>query len=136
MTEPNRRRALQILAAMTSGAAVGSGVSGCASTINAVGSAPIASPFAVSAAFTPFAGSTMVFQVRRICCIGRNYTAHAREMGSDPTYAQQLFFQKPTVAIQKAAPGTVADCPDPTLTKNYRCEVAFGAALSNGGRDI
>jgi 2-keto-4-pentenoate hydratase/2-oxohepta-3-ene-1,7-dioic acid hydratase in catechol pathway len=33
----------------------------------------------------PVAGSDVAFPVRRIYCIGRNYAAHAREMGSDPT---------------------------------------------------
>ncbi|RZJ22186.1 MAG: FAA hydrolase family protein, partial [Haliea sp.] len=30
------------------------------------------------------AGSTDLFPVRRVYCVGRNYAAHAREMGFDP----------------------------------------------------
>ena len=30
------------------------------------------------------AGSTDQFAVRRVYCVGRNYAAHAREMGFDP----------------------------------------------------
>ena len=70
MTEPNQRSTLQIAAAMTIGAAVGSGVIGCASIINAVGSAPVASPFAVPTTFIPIAGSTMVFPVHLASSIG------------------------------------------------------------------
>ncbi|MEY4754792.1 MAG: putative fumarylacetoacetat hydroxylase, partial [Pseudomonadota bacterium] len=33
----------------------------------------------------PVVGSTQLFPVRRVYCVGRNYAAHAREMGSDPT---------------------------------------------------
>ncbi|MDO9707230.1 fumarylacetoacetate hydrolase family protein [Paracraurococcus lichenis] len=77
-----------------------------------------------------------VFPVRRIYCIGRNYAAHAREMGSDPTREPPFFFQKPTDAIQFVAPGTVADHPYPSLTKNYHYEVELVAALKSGGRDI
>ena len=77
-----------------------------------------------------------MFPVRRIYCIGRNYAAHAREMGSDPTREPPFFFQKPTDAIQNVAPGTVADHPYPTLTKNYHYEVELVAALNKGGRNI
>ena len=50
--------------------------------------------------FIPVLGTTQRFQVRRIYCVGRNYAAHAREMGSDPTREPPFFFQKPTDAVQ------------------------------------
>src|SRR6218665_2304500 len=56
----------------------------------------------------PISGSNTVFPVRRIYCIGRNYAAHSREMGSDPNREPPFFFQKPTDAIQNVAPGTGA----------------------------
>ncbi|MFM8345823.1 MAG: fumarylacetoacetate hydrolase family protein [Betaproteobacteria bacterium] len=93
-------------------------------------------PFSVPAVTIPVAGSDLQYPVRRIYCIGRNYAAHAREMGSDPTREPPFFFQKPTDAIQFVAPGTVADHPYPTLTKNYHYEVELVAALQKGGRDI
>jgi fumarylpyruvate hydrolase len=130
-----RRGALHTAAAMTMGAAVGTAATGCASTGSAA-----KTPFAVPDTFVPIvgkdAGSDMLFPVRRIYCIGRNYAAHAREMGSDPTREPPFFFQKPTDAIQNVAPGTVADHPYPTLTKNYHYEVELVAALHKGGRDI
>ena len=92
--------------------------------------------FAVAATTIPIVGTDAVFPVRRIYCIGRNYAAHAREMGSDPTREPPFFFQKPTDAIQFVAPGSVADHPYPTLTKNYHYEVELVAALKTGGRDI
>jgi 2-keto-4-pentenoate hydratase/2-oxohepta-3-ene-1,7-dioic acid hydratase in catechol pathway len=92
--------------------------------------------FEVAPATIAIAGTTDVFPVRRIYCIGRNYAAHAREMGSDPAREPPFFFQKPADAIQNVAPGTVADHPYPTLTANYHYEVELVAALGQGGRDI
>lgn len=84
----------------------------------------------------PIVGTTDVFAVRRIYCIGRNYAAHAREMGSDPTREPPFFFQKPTDAIQNVKIGEVADHPYPSLTKNYHYEVELVAALKSGGKNI
>ena len=109
-------------------------LAGCALPGNATQQAK--TPFDVPATYVPIVGSDMVFPVRRIYCIGRNYAAHAREMGSDPTREPPFFFQKPTDAIQNVAPGTVADHPYPTLTKNYHYEVELVAALNKGGRNI
>jgi 2-keto-4-pentenoate hydratase/2-oxohepta-3-ene-1,7-dioic acid hydratase in catechol pathway len=92
--------------------------------------------FTVEPTLIPIANSTQQFPVRRIYCIGRNYAAHAREMGSDPTREPPFFFQKPTDAIQYCAPGQVVDHPYPSLTKNYHYEVELVAALKSGGKDI
>jgi len=93
-------------------------------------------PFAVPATYVPIVGNDQLFPVRRIYCIGRNYAAHAREMGSDPTREPPFFFQKPTDAIQNVAPGKIADHPYPTLTKNYHYEVELVAALHKGGKNV
>lgn len=92
--------------------------------------------FTVAQSVVPVSGAQEAFPIRRIYCIGRNYAAHAREMGSDPTREPPFFFQKPADAIQFVEPGTVADHPYPSLTKNYHYEVELVAALKSGGRDI
>jgi fumarylpyruvate hydrolase len=92
--------------------------------------------FPVPATTIPIVGETELFQVRRIYCIGRNYAAHSREMGSDPNREPPFFFQKPTDAIQNVAIGSVADHPYPSLTKNYHYEVELVAALKSGGTNI
>ncbi|HEY9066989.1 MAG TPA: fumarylacetoacetate hydrolase family protein [Burkholderiaceae bacterium] len=132
MTSVDRRNLL------SRGAALGAGaLAGCA-----VGGAPGVSAAAAPRVFElpqptlPIAGSTEVFPVRRIYCIGRNYAAHAREMGSDPTREPPFFFQKPSDAIQYVAPGTTADHPYPPLTKNYHYEIELVAALHRGGRNV
>ena len=118
----------------TSGAAFGGAIAaGCAS-VAADGGA--SSPFKVASVTLPIAGSTEVFPVRRIYCIGRNYAAHAREMGSDPTREPPFFFQKPTDAVQFVAPDTIGDHPYPSLTKNYHYELELVAALKSGGTNI
>jgi fumarylpyruvate hydrolase len=75
--------------------------------------------FTLPATTIPVTWMDVVFPVRRIYCIGRNYAAHAREVGSDPAREPPFFFRKPADAIQFVAPGIVADQPYPTLTKNY-----------------
>lgn len=92
--------------------------------------------FEVAYGEIPVAGTDQVFPVRRIYCIGRNYAAHAREMGSDPTREPPFFFQKPGDAVQAVLPGVVAEHPYPPLTKNYHYEVELVAALGKGGRNI
>ena len=117
-----------------SGAALGGALAaGCASV---AADDTVKTPFKVAAVTLPIAGSSDVFPVRRIYCIGRNYAAHAREMGSDPTREPPFFFQKPTDAVQFVAPGQVGDHPYPSLTKNYHYELELVAALKSGGKNI
>ncbi len=120
-----RRNLLQSAAAL----AAGLGAAGPAR-------AQTRTPFTVAPTFIPIAGSDQLFPVRRIYCIGRNYAAHAREMGSDPTREPPFFFQKPTDAVQIVPPGETVDHPYPTLTKNYHYEVELVAALNRGGRNV
>jgi fumarylpyruvate hydrolase len=72
------------------------------------------------------------FPVRRIYCVGRNYAAHAREMGSDPTREEPFFFMKPADAI---VPNN-AVMPYPPQTKNLHHEIELVVALKSGGADI
>jgi len=117
----------------TLGAGIGA-LAGCATPGNAASGGKAV--FQVAQPMLPIAGSDESFPVRRIYCIGRNYAAHSREMGSDPTREPPFFFQKPSDAIQPVAIGTTADHPYPTLTKNYHYELELVAALKGGGRDI
>jgi 2-keto-4-pentenoate hydratase/2-oxohepta-3-ene-1,7-dioic acid hydratase in catechol pathway len=121
----------------TSGAAAVAALAGCAAggsgSSSGTGSRTV---FSVTQPMLPIAGTSEMFPVRRIYCIGRNYAAHAREMGSDPTREPPFFFQKPTDAIQNVKVGEVADHPYPSLTKNYHYEVELVAALKSGGTNI
>ncbi|WP_132255963.1 fumarylacetoacetate hydrolase family protein [Methylobacterium segetis] len=92
--------------------------------------------FPLAQATIPVIGQDTLFPVRRIYCIGRNYAAHAREMGSDPAREPPFFFQKPSDAIQVVGQGEVGEHPYPALTKNYHHEIELVAVLRSGGRDI
>ena len=118
------------------GAAAGFGAAASGKGAQAQVTAAPKTLFSVPATTIPVVGSDQAFPVRRIYCIGRNYAAHAREMGSDPSREPPFFFQKPTDAIQPVAVGEVADHPYPSLTKNYHYEVELVAALKSGGRSI
>ena len=77
-------------------------------------------------------GTSAVFPVRRIYCIGRNYADHAREMGMDPNREPPFFFGKPQDTV---VPGG-GDIPYPPCTSNLHYEVELVVALRKGGRDI
>lgn len=80
----------------------------------------------------PVVGSSQRFAVHRIFCVGRNYAAHAREMGSDPNAEPPIFFMKPASAIV-AEPERLAF---PRDTADLHHEVELVIALSRGGHDI
>jgi len=74
------------------------------------------------------------FPVNRIFCVGRNYAAHAREMGKDPDRDPPFFFMKPASAIvDAAAPVSV---PYPSMTSNYQYEIELVITIGKGGFEI
>lgn len=77
-------------------------------------------------------GSDARFPVRRIFCVGRNYEAHTREMGKDPTREAPFFFTKPA----DAAVDTPCTIPYPPLTENLHYEVELIIAIGKGGANI
>ena len=78
------------------------------------------------------AGETARFPVRRIFCVGRNYAAHAREMGRDPDREPPFFFSKPADAVVDDGE-TVAYPPE---TENLHYEAELVVAIGVGGVDI
>lgn len=84
----------------------------------------------------PIAGTSDRFPVRRVYCVGRNYAAHAREMGADPDREPPFFFLKPTDALQVVPAGETIDHPYPPRTADYHFEIELVVALGSGGRDI
>ena len=86
----------------------------------------------------PVEGEQGGFPVRRIYCVGRNYAAHAREMGHDPDREPPFFFMKPADAIvlcPKGA-GAPAEAPFPVATEDLHHEIEMVVALGKGGKDI
>jgi fumarylpyruvate hydrolase len=83
----------------------------------------------------PIVGSSDLFPVRRVYCVGRNYAAHAREMGADPDREPPFFFMKPADALQIVG-SEPAKHIYPPKTRNYHFEIEMVAALAGGGSDI
>ena len=84
----------------------------------------------------PVVGSSEQFAVRRIYCVGRNYEAHAREMGHDPDREPPFFFAKPADAVLYVAPGATGEFPYPSQSKNVHFEMELVAAIGKGGKNI
>jgi fumarylpyruvate hydrolase len=82
-------------------------------------------------ASVPVAGGGR-FPVRRVFCVGRNYAAHAREMGHDPDREAPFFFCKPADALLTGG----ADMPYPPMTSDLHHEMELVVALGAGGADI
>ena len=78
------------------------------------------------------AGRAERFAVRRILCVGRNYAAHAREMGKDPGREPPFFFTKPADAVVEDG----ASIPYPPATADLHFEGELVVALGAGGRDV
>ncbi|WP_350335540.1 fumarylacetoacetate hydrolase family protein [Coralliovum pocilloporae] len=81
----------------------------------------------------PIAGSDDLFPVNRIFCVGRNYAAHAREMGHDPDREPPFFFLKPADTLLSGSSCMMAY---PPRTADLHHEVELVVALQSGGRDI
>jgi fumarylpyruvate hydrolase len=77
-------------------------------------------------------GTTSRFPVRRIICVGRNYAAHAREMGRDPDREPPFFFLKPADTVVDDG----ATVPYPPETENFHYEIELIVAIGTGGVNI
>jgi fumarylpyruvate hydrolase len=83
----------------------------------------------------PVVGSQDRFPVGRIYCVGRNYVAHAQEMGftgREPPF----FFIKPADTCLVVEPGQTATMHYPSLTKDLHHEIELVVAIGTGGKNI
>ena len=71
------------------------------------------------------------FPVRRAYCIGRNFAAHAVEMGYDPDREPPFFFQKNPDNLDASG-----RFPYPQHTSDVHHEVELLTALKSGGTNI
>jgi fumarylpyruvate hydrolase len=79
----------------------------------------------------PVDGTSDLFPVRRVYCIGRNYAAHAVEMGHDPDKEPPFFFQKNPDNLN-----TSGTFPYPPKSDDVHHEIELAVALKSGGRNI
>jgi fumarylpyruvate hydrolase len=82
-------------------------------------------------AVLPVAGSDRQFPVHRVYCVGRNYAAHAVEMGHDPNKEPPFFFQKNPDNLD-----TSGQFPYPPASSDVHHEIEMMVALKSGGRGI
>ncbi|MDR0809492.1 MAG: fumarylacetoacetate hydrolase family protein [Gemmobacter sp.] len=71
------------------------------------------------------------FPVRRVYCIGRNYAAHAIEMGYNPDREPPFFFQKNPDNLDPSG-----EFPYPPRSGDVHHEVELVIALKSGGANI
>lgn len=74
----------------------------------------------------PILNSELTFPVRRVYCVGRNYTAHAKEMGHDDREAP-FFFSKPADSLVI----NPQQLPYPTMTNQLHHEVELVIAIND-----
>ncbi len=79
----------------------------------------------------PIRGLDSLFPVHRIYCVGRNYAAHAVEMGHDPDEDPPFFFQKNPDNLV-----TSGKFPYPPASGDVHHEIELVVALGKGGKDI
>ena len=77
------------------------------------------------------AGRESLFPVHRVYCVGRNYAAHAREMGHDPQREPPFFFAKPADAVTQEPVVSF-----PPRTGDLHHEVELVAAIGKAGGNI
>jgi fumarylpyruvate hydrolase len=86
-------------------------------------------------AVVPIDGTTDLFPVHRVYCVGRNYAEHAKEMGFSEREAP-FFFMKPADAVLPVPFGAVGELPYPVATGNLHHEIELVVAIGRAGRDI
>jgi fumarylpyruvate hydrolase len=79
----------------------------------------------------PIVGTDAMFPVRRVYCIGRNYAAHAIEMGHDPDREDPFFFQKNPNNLDSSG-----EFPYPPHTSDVHHEAEVAVMLKSGGTNI
>lgn len=84
----------------------------------------------------PLADKSAEFPVRRIYCVGRNYAAHVREMGFDPSREPPFFFCKPADAIVVSPAFAPREIAYPSGTKEFHFEMELVVAIGAKGRNV
>lgn len=73
----------------------------------------------------PVRGETATYPIGRIFCVGRNYAAHAAEMGIEVDREKPFYFTKsPASAVLSGA-----SVPYPSGTENYHYEMELALAI-------
>lgn len=93
--------------------------------------------FAIPTPTLPIIGVPERYPVSRVYCVGRNYAAHAREMGGSPERESPFFFSKPANAVVEN--GTAIPFPLRTEDLHHEVELVValaGESLANKGENL
>ena len=77
----------------------------------------------------PVSGEGGLFPVHRVFCVGRNYVAHAKEMGGDVDREAPWYFMKSAHAVTASG----ASLPYPPGTSDYHHEMELVVAIGAPG---
>ena len=72
------------------------------------------------------------YPINRVFCVGRNYAAHAAEMGGDPNRVEPFFFQKHPTCVSRPE----QDFPYPSISNDVHHEIEQVIAIGQGGQNI
>jgi fumarylpyruvate hydrolase len=113
--------------------------------VRSSGSGVAAACDATTSNVVAWARSDLVFPIRRVYCVGRNYREHAIEMGGNPDIVEPpFFFQKPADAIVVCDPTTATTTttttnktttvvPYPPMTSSLHHEGELIVAIGSDG---
>jgi len=78
------------------------------------------------------AGRSERFPLHRVYCVGWNYAAHVREMGSEPEREPPIFFMKPLDAVTPSGSRVAY----PPATDNLHYEIELVVAIGREGHAV
>lgn len=81
----------------------------------------------------PIIGSAALYPVHRIFCVGRNYAAHAAEMGNEVDREAPFYFTKSALATLAAGDGAGAVLPYPPGSTDVHHEIELVLAIAAAG---
>jgi fumarylpyruvate hydrolase len=87
--------------------------------------------FSLPQPFITIHGNNKRFPVHRVWCVGRNYAAHAKELGNDAKEPPLFFSKQPDMVVPGG--GTIHY---PSLTSNYHFECELVVVLKEGGENV
>ncbi len=82
----------------------------------------------------PVIGEDAAYPVHRIFCVGRNYAAHAAEMGVEVDREAPFYFTKSALALQPS--GTTSPYPPGTANFHYEMELVIAIGQSAFKADL
>jgi fumarylpyruvate hydrolase len=90
---------------------------------------------AVETPSLPVVGTSDLYPVRHVFCVGRNYAEHAKEMGHDASKEPPFFFTKSAHAVVVVGKGGIT-LPFPQMTGNLHHEIEMTVAIGKEGKNI